>query len=155
MPVNSTYLQYGGDLMIFLAPTSGGTLQPAAFATSAKLTINLSVREVTSKDSGDWTDNLGGKFAWTMSSDHLLNFSSTGTTLSTDEIYAYFLAKIPVSVAFASKSGTSPSWTVGSGTGKKKFTGQALITSMDVTAANNESATYTINLEGTGALAIA
>jgi predicted secreted protein len=156
MSVNTNQIVYGGDMMIFLNPTGTTStgVQPAAFSTGAKLTVNLGTREISSKDSGDWSEFAGGKFDWDASSEHLMNLSGvTGTTLSTKEVYASFVAKSPVYLALASKTGTSPTWTISST--KVKLSGQALITSMDFNASNGETATYSISLKGTGVLSIA
>jgi len=148
---NTNFLSYGGDLMLFTH--SGATVQALAFSTSAKLSISMKTREVTSKDStGDFAEKLPGKFDWNVSSDQLLNFSSTGTTNSMDEVYNYFINKKLMNISFASKTGTSPSWTVDSG--KKKFTGTAYITALDINAPDNDQATYSIQMEGTGVLTL-
>ncbi len=154
MAANQKFLVYGGDYMIFINPSGSTNLQPCAFSTTAKLTVTLSTRDVSSKDSGDWNEYLGSKFDWDLTSDNLMNLSGvTGTTLSTKEVFQYFIAKQPVYIAFASKTGTSPSWTV-SGSALK-FTGQALITSMDMNAADKANGTYTIAMKGNGVLSIA
>jgi predicted secreted protein len=148
---NNSYLQYGGDLMVFL--NTGATKQPIAFSTSAKLSVSMKARDISSKDSGDWTEKAKGKYDWNMSTDALANFTSTGTTMSTDDLYGYFVAGTPVSVAFGSKTGTSPSWTLNAA--KKNFSGTAYITSFDINAGDSETATYSITLDGSGALTLA
>ena len=154
MAINGSYLQYGGDLMLFALPTtSGATLQALAFSTSAKLSISMATREISSKDSGDFIEKMPAKFSWNISTDALMNYVSTGTTQSTDEFTGYMLSKKLLNVAFASKTGTSPSWTVDAS--KKKFTGTAWITSIDLNAGDGATATYSIQLEGTGPLVLA
>jgi predicted secreted protein len=150
---NKEFLVYGGDMMLFVIPTSGTTKQAIAFSTSAKLSVSSKARDVSSKDSGDWTAKEYGKFDWNMSTDQLANFVSTGTTMSCDDLYQIYVSKQKVSVAFASKTGTSPSWTVDAT--KKSFTGTALITSFDLNAQDGETATYTISLDGDGPLVLA
>ena len=153
--VNSTMVQYGGSMMVFLNPTgqtAAGAL-PAAFSTNAKITIALTDREISSKDSGDWSEFLGNKFNWNVTTDALLSLSGvTGSTLSTKKVYTAFVTKTPVYVAFSVTAGSTPSWTVAAG--KLKFTGCALINSMDITAADNTEAVYTFGAKGTGALSI-
>lgn len=149
MAADNSYIQYGGSMMIFLED------EPMSFSTSAKLTVSLGTREISSKDSADWVSKSGTKFSWNMSSESLMNFGTTGNTHSLDVLYTYMLAKTPVEVAFASSTGTSPSWTIDSGAGKKKFTGLAIITSLDMNASDLESGSYSITLEGTDALTMA
>jgi predicted secreted protein len=153
--VNANQIVYGGTAMIFISTgTTNANLQPAAFSTAAKLTVNLGTREISSKDSADWSEFSGTKFDWDMSTDTLMNLSGvTGSTLSTKEIYAKFVAKQTVYVSFASATGTAPSWT--KNTDAVNFTGQAIITNMSFDAPNYESATASIALKGTGVLAIA
>lgn len=148
---NLSYLSYGGDLMLFA--NSGSTVQPLAFSTSAKLSISNKTRDVGSKDSGDWAEKMAGKFEWNVSSDQLLNFSSTGTTQSMDEVFSYFVNKKIMNISFGHKTGTSPSYTVDGS--KKKFTGTAYISSLDINAGDGETATYSIQMEGTGPLTMA
>lgn len=149
---NNSYLVYGGDLMLFAH--TGATVQPLAFSTSAKLSVSMKTREISSKDSvGDFTEYSTGKFDWNVSSDALVNFVSTGTTNSVDELYTFMINKELLNIAFGSKTGTSPSWTVSSSV--KKFTGTAYITSIDINAGDNDNATYSITMQGSGALALA
>jgi predicted secreted protein len=145
------YLTYGGDLMVFIS--SGATKEAIAFSTSAKMSISMKTRDVSSKDSGNFTEKKAGKYDWNMSTDALCNFSTTGTTMSVDDLYNYFIAGILVNVGFGSKTGTSPSWTMNAAA--KNFTGTALITSMDLNSGDGETATYSIQLEGSGPLVLA
>ena len=153
--VNENQIIYGGTAMIFISSgTTNVNLQPAAFSTSASLTVNLSTREQSSKDSGDWTDHAGTKFDWDMSTDTLMNLSGvTGDTLSTKNIYEKFITKCKVYVSYASATGTSPSWTCNNS--NVNFTGQAIITSMSFNAPEVEDSSATITLKGTGTLSVA
>lgn len=147
---DNSKLIYGGDLMLFIG--SGSTKNPLAFSTSAKLSVNTKTREISSKDSGNWTEKLAGKFDWNCSTDALLSYSVTGSTTSCDVVYQLFLAGQPINVAFAVKTGSSPYWTADAT--KKAFSGQGIIESMDITAGDNDTATYSISIAGSGALAL-
>jgi predicted secreted protein len=155
MGANTSQIQYGGSIMLFYNPTgttSNGAF-PAAFSNSAKLTVNLGTREISSKDSGDWKEFAGSKFEWDASSENLMSLSGvTGTTLSMKQIYTAFVAKVPIFLAMATTTGTTPSWTMKSS--NINLSGEAIITSMDLNASDNESATYSISLKGTGTLSI-
>lgn len=155
--VNSPSIQSGGSMMIFLnnTGTTAAGAKPAAFSTNAKLTITLSDREISSKDSGDWSEFLGNKFSWIVTSDALMSISGiTGNTLSTKQVYTAFTAKTPVYVAFSTVAGTSPSWTIAATGNRLKFTGIALITNMDLTATDNAEAVYIFSAKGTGTLSV-
>jgi len=147
---NNQYLSYGGDLMVFAH--SGATKCPIAFSTSAKLSVSMKARDISSKDSGDWTEKAAGKFDWNMSTDALANFVSTGTTMAVEDLYGFMVAKCPVNVAFGKKCGTTPAWSLC--TSAKYFSGVAYITSMDINAGDGETATYSVGFEGSGALSI-
>jgi predicted secreted protein len=150
MGVNQEYLSYGGDLMVFVG--SGQTKSPIAFSTSAKLSVSMKTRDISSKDSGDWTEKAAGKFDWNASTDALTSFSATGTTHSVEDLYGCMIAKCPINLAFGKRCGTTPSW--GLNTSSKYFSGSALITSMDLTASDQETSTYSVTFEGNGILSI-
>ena len=140
-------IAYGGDMMLFLA-----TGLPIAFSTNAKLSIKLNTREISSKDSGYWTEKKAGRLDWNASSDALYTevLTGTATTTSFDELYALMIARAPIAVVFGAATGAAGAQT--NDATKKKFTGTAIITALDVNAPDGETTTYTIALEGTAAL---
>lgn len=147
MPIETNKIQYGGDVMVFM----GGT--PIAFSNSAKLDISLKTRDIGSKDSGYWDEKAAGKMSWTMSSEALMadsNLTSTSNTYS--DMFTAMLTRTPLTLVFATATGTSPDWTASSATGKTKFTGSGFITSLSMNASDGDNATYSISFEGTGAL---
>ena len=141
---------YGGSLMLFV----GAAKTPVAFSTSAKLAINLATKDGTTKDSGIFSEKFAGHLDWNMSTDGLLNYAlTTDDTLvnSIDEFFTTMIARAPIQVAFGiTSAGTSPDWTAPA-TPQKCFYGNAFITSLDQNA-ELDAATYSIKLEGTGAL---
>ena len=147
---DTSSLVYGGDLMLFMS--SGATKTPLAFSTSAKLSISLGTKDASNKDSGYFSEKIGGRFDWNMSTDGLLSYTVSGSTNTMDEVYALMLTRTPVNVAFAIRTGTSPSWTIDAT--KKQFTGTAIITGLDINA-DNDSATWSIKLDGTSTLTLA
>lgn len=145
-------ITYGGDLMLFIA-SGATTVQPLAFATSAKLDITLKTRDVGSKDSAYWDEKAPAKFGFTVGSDNLVAMSgTTGTTQTFAKLFTMFISRTPVNMAFAAKAGSTPSWTASS---TNKFTGSVLITALNITAGDNANATYTMTGEGTGILSFA
>ena len=152
MAADNSKIVYGGDLMLFIG--TGSTKTPLAFSQSAKLSVSTKTREISSKDSGNWTDKAAGKFDWNASTDGLLSFTVTGQTGSTgiDTVFEYFLAGTPLNLVFGSKTGTSPDWTINATA--KSFSGQVIVSSIDINAGDGESATYSISLEGYSALSL-
>ena len=157
MVYDTSNIIYGGDLILFMG--SGTAKLPVAFSTSAKLSISMSTKDVTSKDSGYNTDKIAGRLDWNMSTDGLLSYAlavDDALQTSIDELYVLMLARKSINIVFATKSGASPDWTVSAVAvaGKKSFTGKGFITSIEQNA-DNDSATYSITIEGTGALTLA
>lgn len=133
----------GTDLMLF---KEGKAL---AVATACKLTINANVLETSSKDSGCWVSKQAAKLSWTASSDNLFTVadyeSLVDAMISRETVILQFST-----VANANDCNGVPSggWTPNS----DGYTGEAIITSIDMNAADNENATYSVSFEGVGAL---
>ena len=130
--------------------TDGNTI---AYATSASLSVNMDLRDSTTKSSLGWQENLAGLKSWEMSGDAFVELSAataTGndpfkegtevdsTLKNVSSIYDSWAAGLPVTVAF--------------GNDTKEYYGQAIITSISIDAGVEENATYSISLTGTGAL---
>ena len=146
--INGNAIPYAGSVMFFIQ--SGATKYPAAFSTDAKLSVSTKVREVTSKDSGQWTDRCSGRFDFNGSTSGLLNFSPTGSTYGVEDIYACFWQVILLVLVLA--------WRVELlklqlNTGKKYFYGQVIIENMEISAGLDDGS-YSANFLGTGALCI-
>lgn len=140
---------YGGDLMLFVA--SGETVNPLAFSNSAKLSISTATREITTKDSGNFVEKALNRSDWNVSSDGLMSYSISGATQQNiDNLFDLMMSRELINVSFGEKTGTSPSWTVNAS--KSRYSGQGYITSLELNASDNDSATYSITIEGSGTL---
>jgi hypothetical protein len=146
MPVNSTSLILGSNLMLFAS--TGSTNQPFAFAKSAEFSSQTSEIPLAHKDAGNQKEILLGESSYSLKTDGLLNFVSTGTTQSTDEILKAYNCRCLFTWTMAVASGSTPSWSIN--TSKKYLTGCAFITSMSVSAGVNEIGTYSVDMTGTG-----
>lgn len=145
MATEPSKIAYGGDMMLFIDS------KPVAFSTDAKLEITTDVREISSKDSGYWKEKNAGKLDWKGSTDALYTEELTATSTTTfAQLYAKMIARTPIGFAFGAVTGAAPGQTVDPA--KKKFTGQAIIVGLTPNAPDNETATYSVSLEGTGAL---
>ena len=149
MAIDNSKIVYGGDLMVFI--TTGSTLTPVAFSSSAKLTVSMATRDAASKDAGNWGAKLPAKFDWNVSTDALMAYDVLSGTSDIQDLYTLMLERAAVPVSFSVKAGTTPNWTP---TGKA-FTGSVYITSIDITAADGDNAQYSISTEGTGELELA
>ena len=121
-----------------LSVTTGGSLQAVAHCTSASISMNLDLRDSTTKSSDGWQKNLGGLKSWEMSGDAFVEIGSiTGADI--EELWVIWEARTEVAVKF--------------GASGMEYTGNAIITSISIDAGVEENATYSISLTGSGALA--
>ena len=149
----NSLIEYSGNLMLFVASGStAGTKIPIAFSTSAKLNITMKTRDTTNKDDGAFGSKSYGRIAWDMSSDALMSFSTTGSTYSVEDLWGMMLAHTLIYPVFGHISGSSAPYTLD--TAKKYFQGSAYITSLPLTAGNDDNGTFSITLEGAGALVL-
>ena len=110
------------------------------YATSASLSVNMDLRDSTTKSSEGWQENLGGLKSWELSGDAFVEVDPTtdGSKAYLEELYVAWEARNAISCTFGMTGLT--------------FTGNALITSISVDSGVEENATYSISLTGTGAI---
>lgn len=125
----------------------GGT--KIGHATSSGLEMSTNTQEISSKDTGggDYTETLAAKITWSFSGEMLFNLDATidaDSRLTFEDLRAYVDARAPV----AAKISTGV-------TGDTEYSGNVLITSLSSTFPNDEVATASFTLTGTGALTAA
>lgn len=135
----------GKDLMLFIGTT---TKKAIALATSMKLSISHASKEISSKDSGIWTDLAKGRLKWDASSDCLVTYDTTANNF--EAMYDAMIARNKVTLTFALATGTSPDWTVD--TTKDIYVGEAFIDKLDMNANDGDQTSFTVSFSGTGAL---
>ena len=126
---------------------SSGTNNLVAFAQNCTLNVNHSPREITNKESAgfkemleglrDFSIDVDGAYAWT-------NAGGVALTDGADDLLAsnYLGAnRTPVSFIFGDTS-----------TNDVSYSGSGYITSMTFTGGTEDTATYSLSIEGTGAL---
>lgn len=133
----------GTELKIY----SSGTTNLVAFAQNCTLTVNNTTREITNKESAgykevleslrDWSIDVDGAYAWT-------DASGTALTDGADDlIETNILAnRLQFDVIFGDTASTSD----------VSYAGKVYITSASMTGGTEDTATYSLTLEGTGAL---
>lgn len=136
----------GSDIVLSVKDKDdAGNALPIACATSHTIEITNAVREVSCKGSGDFTTSEYGRFSWTASTDALLNLGAGATYASYASLVTLMLGKKIISIeSFYDEDGN--------GTDTYKLAGEAIITSINKTAADNENASYSVSLQGRGAL---
>lgn len=119
---------------IFFAGTAATCL------VDATVSINMSTRDTTCHDSGDFEDALASVISWEMNGAGLFAFDATN---GYDALFATILAKEKVAVAW----GTAVA-------GDFKYGGNAFLTKLDGNASgNNANTQYSFSLKGVGAIA--
>ena len=134
----------GTELKVY----SSGTTNLVAFAQNCTLTVNQSIREITNKESAgfkesleglrDFTIDVDGAYAWT---------DATGTALTNgaDDVLQnnVLTTRQAVSFIFGDTASTSD----------VSYAGSGFITSMSFTGGTEDTATYSLTIEGTGPIA--
>lgn len=125
---------------------STGTTNLVAFAQNCTLNVNHSPREITNKESGgykeileglrDFSIDIDGAYAWT-------NAGGTALTDGVDDVLETNLLNLrqPVNFIFGDTS-----------TSDISYTGKGFITSVSITGGTEDTATYSLSIEGTGVL---
>jgi len=147
----------GENLMIFvregdLYGNASDALVALALATTCSLSVNIDQFDATSKDSGSWQASLPGMKSWSMSTDNLY-------CPAADKLLALAINRTTLKLYWIPAENTEalnqvshdPALTVDGNT-FMYYVGDAWINSYTANAANNESANYTVNFTGTGAL---
>jgi|TARA_R100000084_G_C4639789_1_gene143124 predicted secreted protein len=124
-----------------------GTGILVAFAQNGTLNINHSLREITNKESNgfkesleglrDFSIELDGAYAWTDAAGSAL------TNGADDLLNSYILTRDSLTVKFGNVAGA---------TGDTVYQGRVFLTAFSVSAGTEDTATYSLSLEGTGAI---
>lgn len=139
----------GTDLCLFI--TSGATKRCIALATTCKISTSMSTRKIASKDSGIWEESASGRMSWTCDSDNLFTQDLNVSGYTYDVLVDLMFSRTPVTITFGvvSTSGMGYPQIIGTG---KSLTGSAWITKLDLNAKDNDNTSFTISMEGNGAL---
>ena len=126
---------------------STGTTNHVAFAQNCTLNVNHSPREITNKESGgykeileglrDFSIDIDGAYAWT-------NAGGTALTDGVDDVLETNVlnARQAVTFIFGDTQSTSDI----------SYSGSGFITSVSLTGGTEDTATYSMSIEGTGVL---
>jgi|TARA_R110001632_G_C11082814_1_gene388793 predicted secreted protein len=133
----------GTELKVY----SAGTTNLVAFAQNCTLNVNHSPREITNKESAgykeileglrDFSLDVDGAYAWT-------NAAGAALTDGVDDVLETNVlnARQAVSFIFGDTAATSDI----------SYSGSGFITSVSLTGGTEDTATYSMSIEGTGAL---
>ena len=131
----------GGDILLSV---EGKTV---ACATTHSIELTNAVREVSCKGSGDFTSAEYGRFSWSVSTDALMNLGLSAVTyVSYADLMALMLARTTVAIESLYDEGDGSTLTI---------SGDCIITSINQTSGDSENASYSVSLQGRGALTVA
>ena len=122
---------------------AGGT--KIGYATSASISMNHSLRDTSTKDSGGWRDQLEGQRDWEASVEGMVIFDLDGATISDkilpDIFTSYMATRDSFTLLFSTDVDDDYEWT-----------GTAFLTSISADAPNEDSTTWSASFSGTGVL---
>lgn len=129
----------GTDLRVYM----GGN--PIGYATECTLNIDMATVEVLHKDSaGNSAEVDASTISWTMSCSGFVSEDTTINTVTVEDQTA-------LQDAILARTSLTLKWSTGA-TGERLLTGSAYITNYSETGSVGETATYTVNFTGDGAL---
>ena len=136
-PVNGTLISIYKDV--------SGSLKKIANATSHSFDVSKDMIDVTSKDSAGAKEFIAGEYGYTLNVEAIFeDDASVGATQqSFKDLATDLLAGTLLTIVISTNV-----------TGDEKYTGTAFFTSLSLSAPNNDKATWTGTLQGSGALTI-
>ena len=134
----------GTDIKVY--DSSTGIL--VAYAQNGSMNLNLSLREITNKESAGWKESLEGLRDFSIDLDGAYAWTDSDSAVLTNGADDLALSNIITNrTALTVKFGTTTSTT-----GDTYYSGSVFLTSFSISAGTEETATYTMSFEGTGAL---
>jgi predicted secreted protein len=109
-------------------------------ATTASLEMSVDLPDATTKDSAGWSEFFAGVRSWTLSSDGLIDYASSGS-IETDELVQLLIDRVAVAVTFSTSTA-----------GDMLLSGNAFITSISQTADMESPSGFSVSFQGTGTL---
>jgi len=132
----------GTDLGVYV----GGTL--VAYSTNATINMSHSPRTTTNKESNGWDESMEGLRNWDVSVDALYAWMQPdGNPISNETLSEIFTGYMHTRASFDLTFGVTTS-----GSGDTKYTGTAWLTSASLTAPLEDTATFSVSFQGSGAL---
>lgn len=127
--------------MTIVAGKAGAT-DDIAFATSCTLNTNANLLDASVKQSNGWLAQCAAQKSWDISAEHLITLDQTGADANVSYLYE------------AMETGEEVTYVFDDVNAGATFTGTAIVSSLSINAANEELATLSITLSGTGSLAL-
>jgi predicted secreted protein len=162
---NTTGTKFGNDFILLVESEDGGGYQQIAHATSHSIDVTRASRTVASKSTGDWTFSEYGKASWSGSAEALYSADSgvyNHTYLQDLQIARKKIKIISVGLsdspigdttsvpdnALDPSDGAPGAFEAGS----DYYVGDAVLTSVSISASEGDNVTFSISFEGASIL---
>lgn len=129
--------------LVALYKDISGTLTKVANLTSTDFELSKDTIDATNKDGGSYKEFLVGLSGWTMNAEGIFEEDGSVTGVSAKDLLDDIIAGDPLTVVMTSNV-----------TGDLKLTGSAIVTSFAWNAPVNDVSTFSVSLQGTGALTV-
>ena len=132
----------GTDLILkVLNQASGGTEEKLMHSQNVSISMNVDTIDISTKDSSGFRELLGGQKSFSLSADGLMDFSATAGDTDVAELFDQMMDRTAVDFIFA--LATPAGYTI---------TGDGFITSLEISGGTEDAPTYSVSIEGTGAI---
>lgn len=151
----------GKKLMLFVKETD--SYKAIAFATNHSFSTSASTINVSHKDladnenGGKWEDADLDTFNWSITSEHL--YANEGAGYTAKDIFALYVNGTVLDVKFGltdvnTSGAPETGWVPSTSNTTGMLSGKAVITSLDISAPNEDNASWSITLTGKGPITI-
>ena len=148
---------------------SGETAHTLACATSLSINVNADSIDVSCKDTGKFGASIAGKISWDISTDNLFVIEdaeggTSGHTSNYSELMDALIAGTPLTATWSTVANYDEANTAGDSDGhifnktkkaedgKDLYWGRVVLTSVNLTADNGSLSTYSVSMQGKGAI---
>ena len=134
----------GTDLILKVSPSAGASALKLMHSQTCSLSINVDTIDISTKDSAGNRDLIAGQKSFSLSADGLMDFAGVAGDTEPDEIFTQMITnRTAVTFAFGFNSPA---------TGEYSYSGSGIVTSMEMSGGTEDAPTYSVSIEGTGAL---
>lgn len=124
--------------------TAGPPVRPIANTRDISFTLSIADIDVTDRDSGGWTEVIGGVRGFNGKVTGLVDFQPGTGKDNVRELIAMGIARTLVNIVWRSSL-----------TGDASFTGAALLTNVTFSATHEGEVSWTADVKGSGAIVVA
>lgn len=140
----------GTDLLLYVSTDSGTTWTALAHATSHSISYTMATRETSDKGSGTAKKIAPSRTSFSGSAEGLVTYVAA---CDYHTLLGYIRNRTELMIASAQDDGTGdPDAGTVTAVNTAYYTGMVYLTSVDITAGDEENTTYSVSFEGNGDL---